>query len=152
MSQTTPPLIDALPTAPSTSAPTTFAALADAFVAALATFRTQINTLADNVYANALDAYSSALASLNSASNSAASAVQSAASATAAAGAGNAAAWNVGTAYTLGQCVYSPSNFQTYRCKSGITGGSDPSLNSTNWAILGSPPVGAVMYLAQFNF
>jgi len=38
--------ISALPTAPSTSSPSTFPALADAFVAALATFRTQANALA----------------------------------------------------------------------------------------------------------
>lgn len=65
MSQTAPTPVDALPAAPSTSAPSTFAALADAFVAALATFRTQINAIATNVYDNAVDAYANAVAAYN---------------------------------------------------------------------------------------
>lgn len=52
--------IDALPPAPSTSSPSTFDTLADAFVAALATFRTQTNTVAGEVVTNAAAAAASA--------------------------------------------------------------------------------------------
>lgn len=45
--------IDALPAAPSTASPSTFAATADAFLAALATFRTQVNATAASINASA---------------------------------------------------------------------------------------------------
>ncbi len=45
--------IDALPQAPSTSDPTNFATEADAFIAALPTFRTQLNTTAAGINASA---------------------------------------------------------------------------------------------------
>ena len=47
-------VISALPTAPSTSSPSTFDSLADPFVAALSTFRSQINTLATELNALAV--------------------------------------------------------------------------------------------------
>lgn len=62
MSQTSPTPITALPAAPSTSAPSTFAALADAFIGALATFVSQCNAIATNVYNNAVDCYNNASA------------------------------------------------------------------------------------------
>ena len=148
MSQTSPTPVDALPSAPATTSPANFAALADAFVAALATFRTQLNALATNVYANALDAYANALASAASASASAVSATNSAASATAASSAGNAAAWVSGTSYLLGQCVYSPITFQTYRRKLAGAGTSDPSIDASNWAPVGGSSPGSTLFLS----
>ena len=64
--------------------------MADAFIAALDTFRTELIALAANCYGNALDAFNSSIAAATQASASATSATESAASATAAATAGNA--------------------------------------------------------------
>jgi len=135
MAQTNPTPIDALPTAPSTSSPSTFAALADAFVAALATLRSQINTIATQTYNNAVDAYNNAVASSSSASSSAVSAAASAASALSASQ--TATAWVSGTTYAIGDTRWSPVNFLTYRRKTAGAGTTDPSLDSTNWASLG---------------
>lgn len=75
MPQTAPPTIAALPDAPQTSdGRLVFPGKADAFVAALAAFRTQANALGSNVYANAGDAYAQAVAAAQQASASAASA------------------------------------------------------------------------------
>lgn len=134
MAQTNPTPIDALPTAPSTSSPSTFAALADAFVAALATFRTQINTIATQTYNNAVDAYNNAVASASSASASQASATASAASAVSASQ--TATSWVSGTTYSVGDTRWSPITFLTYRRKTAGAGTTDPSLDSTNWASL----------------
>lgn len=61
MAQTAPTPITVLPTAPSTSAPSTFAALADAFIASLAVLRTETNAISTVNYNNAVDAYNNAL-------------------------------------------------------------------------------------------
>lgn len=61
MAQTAPTPISALPTAPSTSSPSTFAALADAFIAALATLRSETNAISTVNYNNAVDAYNNAV-------------------------------------------------------------------------------------------
>lgn len=81
MAVTQPPAVDALPLPPQTSAPSTFSTLADAFIAALATFRTQLNGLAANVHGNATDAANNA----SSAATNAGTAVSAAATASAAA-------------------------------------------------------------------
>jgi len=142
MSQTTPPNVDPLPPAPSTSSPSTFASLADAFLAALINFQMQLVALALNVYNNAVDCYNnavaaaasavSALASANAASASAANAATSVVSAGAAAGA---TPWTAGS-YSAGACKYSPTDFRTYRCKNNGAGATDPALDSANWALL----------------
>lgn len=95
MSQTTPTPVDALPAAPSTSNPSTFSALADAFIAALALFRTQINAIATNVYNNAVDAYSNAVAAASD--RAAADVSAAAAAASAASSAGGAASQGTST-------------------------------------------------------
>ena len=125
MAVTPPPAVDVLPTAPSTSSPTTFAALADAFIAALATLRTQLIALAGNVFGNAVDASSSA---------SSASANAAAAAASATATTSTAPLWASG-AYTLGAIVRSPINFVTYCCKVAGAGLTDPSIDTVNWVV-----------------
>jgi len=64
MAQTNPTAITALPTAPSIADPTNFAVLADAFVAALATLRTETNAISTVNYDNAVDAYNNAVIAL----------------------------------------------------------------------------------------
>jgi hypothetical protein len=62
-----PTTISALPPAPSRADPSTFSTKADAFVAALPTFRTQANALASEVNEYALGAYNSAAIAIASA-------------------------------------------------------------------------------------
>jgi hypothetical protein len=78
---TTPPTIQALPTPPSRNNPSTFATLADAFLGALPTMRSEMNAAATNVYNNAVEADADAVAA--DASRVAAAASQSSAAASA---------------------------------------------------------------------
>lgn len=136
MSQTTPPTVDPLPSAPSTSAPTTFATLGDAFLSALLTFRTQLVALGSNVYSNAVDCY-----------NNSVSAASSAATATTQANAAvsgvNAVVWTSGS-YTDGQVRYSPSDRRTYRKIGSAGGATDPASDSANWILISN---GVLPYL-----
>lgn len=149
MAQTAPPSISASPTAPQRGDRTTFSARVDAFVTWLAAAVTQFAAVATNVYNNAVDAYNSAVAgaasavaalgSANAASATSAALVISGAAAVAAAAAiAGAAAWVSDTTYTLGYCVWSPINYQTYRRAVAGAGTTDPSLDPTNWAALGA--------------
>jgi hypothetical protein len=51
---------------------------------------------------------------------------------------GGAGVWVSGTTYAVGNVVYSPLNFQTYRRKIAGAGATDPSLDTTNWKLTGS--------------
>jgi hypothetical protein len=128
----TPPTpVDSLPAAPSPSSPSTFEVLADAYLAALPTFRTELNNLGSNVYDNAVEA-------ANSASNSAATASASANSAASAGLAANVSEWVSGTTYSAGDNRWSPVDYLTYRRKTNGGGTTDPSADPTNWALLSS--------------
>jgi hypothetical protein len=61
------------------------------------------------------------------------SATQAAASAAQAALSANVSLWVSGTTYAVGDNVFSPIDFQTYRSKSAFTSSTDPSADSTNW-------------------
>lgn len=117
----TVPQITALPTPPSRQDTLNFATRADAFLGQLPTFGTEANTLASavNDYANA-------------ASTSATSAAASEAGAVAASGV---SIWISGTTYSIGQVRFSPINFLSYRRKTAGAGTTDPSADSTNWAL-----------------
>ena len=145
MAVTTPPSVTTLPTAPSTSSPSTFATLADAFIAALATFGTQLTALAANVFGNATDCATNA-------STVATNTALAAASATAAATAAAAAAWNVGT-YALNTSAISQIDFQTYRKKTASSMTTvDPKNDQTNWALIGiTPPAAYSMNYSLFG-
>ena len=142
------PPITTLPSPPSRQDPANFADEADAFLGALPDFGTETNALAGYLEGTvAVNAEASATASANSATDSANSATASATSATNAANSATAAAnsaasagavlWVSGTSYAVGYVVYSPINFQNYRCIVATSGTTDPSLDETNWVQLG---------------
>ena len=114
------PTISPLPTPPSRSTdPANFAIEADAFVAALPEFQTDANAQA--VY---LDALAVAVD---------ADAVEATAAAQAAIAGANIATWVSGTTYAIGNVVFSPVDFQSYRRKTAGAGTTDPSVDGTNW-------------------
>jgi hypothetical protein len=79
-----------------------------------------------------------------SASQAAASAAQSAASA-------NVTQWSSGGTYAVGDNVFSPSDFQTYRNITGNNTATDPSSDATNWQrITGGAPGGSDTQI-QYN-
>jgi len=126
--------ITALPTAPSRARPSTFAAEGDAFLAALATFVTEVN--ASGSYIDGIgtsvdtDATTASTAATNAA-NSATAAAESAATA-------NAVAWVSGASYTAGALVYSTVDYKTYRAQTTHSGETtDPSSDTTNWVVQG---------------
>ena len=132
--------ITALPTAPSRSRPSTFAAEGDAFLAALSTFVTEVNASGSYIDGVGSEVDSDATAAANSATNAATSATAAANSATAAAASAASAgdAWVSGASYTAGALVYSTVDYQTYRAittHSGVT--TDPSEDTTNWVSQG---------------
>ena len=131
MSQTAPTAISALPEAPSTNDPANFDSEGDAFVASLATLRTETNSISTVNYNNAVDCYNNAVAA-------AASQVAAAASEAAAAASSGATIWVSGTTYAIGNVRFSPINFLSYRRTTNGAGTTDPSLDSTNWAIIGT--------------
>jgi len=104
--------ISALPTPPSRSDPANFSTRGDAFLGALPQFATEANALADEVNAAAV------LANAGAAAAVATSGVT---------------AWISGTTYAIGDCRYSPVDFQTYRRKTAGAGTTDPSADVTNW-------------------
>jgi hypothetical protein len=111
--------ITTLPNPPTRQDPTNFAERADTFLAALPTFATEANQLATEVNGNA-----------NTASVAATNAQAAATAATASAGV---TLWNASTTYTVGQTVYSPSTFFTYRRKVAGQTATDPASDTTNW-------------------
>lgn len=118
----TVPQITQLSTPPTRSDPTNFATRADTFLSELPNFGTEANTLANavNTYAN----------------NASASEINAAASAAGAIAASGVSIWISGTTYSIGNVRFSPINFLSYRRKTSGAGTTDPSLDSTNWALV----------------
>lgn len=114
--------ITALPTAPSRADPTNFSDRADAFLTALPTFGTEANVLQADVNSKQIIASTAA--------------TNAAASALAAGSTAGCTIWVSGTTYAIGDNRFSPINFLTYRRKLAGAGTTDPSLDSTNWALI----------------
>jgi len=134
------PTITPLPTPPSRSTdPTNFAIEADAFVAALPEFVTDANAQASYLdgVATAVDA--DAVAAAASATAAEGFADDAEASAAGAAAAADVSAWVSGTTYVIGDCVFSPIDFQTYRRTTNGAGTTDPSADAVNWLAITSP-------------
>lgn len=131
--------ITALPTpAPaSTMSEADFDAAANALLGALPTFVTEANALASDVTAKQGTATTAAGTATTQAGIATTKAGEAAASAAAASLASNATMWVSGGSYTLGQLVWSPIDFETYRAITDHDSETtDPSLDGTNWLSL----------------
>jgi hypothetical protein len=116
--------IQPLPPAPLISdTPEDFNDKAFAFVSALENFVTEANQLGSDANEDAASAEEDRIL-----------AETAAAQAVAAAGT---VVWVSGTTYAIGDIVYSPITYLSYRRKTAGAGTTDPSADSTNWAELG---------------
>lgn len=107
---TIPLIHTTLPTPPSTTDSANFDQRGDAFLAALPTFQGETNAVIAGVNSAAAD-IDAALAALASTK------------------------WVSGTTYAVGAAVWSPVDYLTYRRKTAGAGATDPSIDSTNWAL-----------------
>lgn len=122
---TTPPSITPLPTAPNRTDPTTFSGRADAWVAAIPTFSSQVAAVGTNVYDNAVEAAASATAAASSASaasGSASTASTAASTASAAAVSAVNAPGSQGTSTTSHNISTGSKTFVTQSGKAWIVG------------------------------
>jgi len=129
----TAPTVTPLPTPPTRQEPDTFSDRSDAFLGALPTFQSELNALGTYVETEAADVAIDASA----ASAAAISATDSASAAAASAASAGAVLWVSGTSYAVGYVVYSPIDFQNYRCIVATSGTTDPSIDDVNWVALG---------------
>lgn len=122
-----PPTPPGTGTVPDRANRTTFpTAMYNFFTWLAGAFYTYLGNVASNVNNNATEAQTQATAAVASETNAAASAA-------AAAVAASAPAWVSGTTYAIGNCAFSPVDYQTYRRKTAGAGTTDPSADSTNW-------------------
>ena len=142
------PPISNLPSPPSRQDPANFADEADAFLGALPTFQSEVNGAGTYFDSQNTIATTQAGIATTQAGNAATSASSAAASATAAEAASGAELWVSGTTYAVGDNVYSPSTFFTYRSKSAFTSTTDPASDTTNWVLVG---VGGTALLSVTN-
>jgi hypothetical protein len=134
MAQTEPTTVDAAPSPPSRSVPSTFSTLSDLYHAWLPTFVTQVVALATNVYNNAVDCYNNAVAAASSAAAALASESSAASNAAAAASSSAAAPFSAGT-YNAGVSARSNVNYRIYTARTTGAKATDPSADPTNWAL-----------------
>jgi len=125
----TVPSLTPLPTAPArTDPPATFITRADAFLAALVTLQSEMNT--------SIGAFNTDAAQVNTdATNAATSATNASSSASAAAVTAGAALWVSGQSYSSGDAAISGVDYQTYRANTATSGTTDPS-SSADWVQL----------------
>lgn len=126
--------ITALPASPlPTDSAADFNSKAFAWVAALDGFTTEANALATDVNGKSVTATNGAETATTKAGEAAASASNAAATA-------GVVKWISGTTYAIGDVVWSPANFQTFRRKTAGAGSTDPASDSTNWTQITANP------------
>ena len=129
------------PDAPTRQQPSTFSTRADAFLSWMVTFTGELTTAVSWLSSTASTVSTDATAASDAASATAADVVAASGFADSAsdfadnaASAAGATVWVSAAAYTAGDGVSSPVDFQTYRAKlthSGVA--TDPSADATNW-------------------
>jgi hypothetical protein len=129
--------ITALPTPPSRSDPANFADRGDAFLGALPTFTTEANALATDVNTKQGIATTQAGIATTQAGIATAQAVLAQAAADTASITVGAEQWVSGTTYAIGDVVWSPITYSSFRRITAGGGTTDPSLDNANWAELG---------------
>ena len=119
-----PPTVTTLPAAPSGSNPSSFDSLADGYIAALPTHRTELNAFASNIYNNAV-----AIAT----------------------DIGTSSIWVSGSTYAIGVVRFSPLDNKNYRTIAATSGAdvTDPSLHFAKWRPVVPNVPGNLIYAAQ---
>ena len=149
------PPITTLPAAPSRQDPTNFADEADAFLGALPDFGDEANALGSYLDGVAGDVDTDATAAAASAAAASTSETNAANSATAAANSAASVAsgaWSSGASYSVGDVVYSPITYLSYRAITTHSGETtDPSSDATNWVQLGGV-AGLTATAAELNY
>ncbi len=135
MTITAPPIIPALPLAPSRQRPEDFSDEADAFLAAMQPHSNAVQAVASNVYTNAQEATFLAAEAAASALAADVSEAAAASAATAAAQSAGAAKWVSGTNYADGAVAWSPITRLSYRRRGAGGGSLDPSVDSAFWTL-----------------
>lgn len=120
----TPPTVAALPTAPTAENPASFDSLADGFIGALPTYRTQTNDLAQNMYNNAVEIASTIGAS---------------------------SIWVSGATLGTGVVRFSPQNGKNYITIAATSGAdvTDPSAHPAKWKPVVPNVPGNLIYAMQ---
>lgn len=106
-----------------------FAQRGDAFMAALPAFEVRMEFIESDVTTKQAQAAASQVAAL--------------ASENAAAASSGATIWVSGTTYAIGNVRWSPVTYQSYRRKTAGAGTTDPSADTTNWAVVTPSPAQA---------
>lgn len=128
------PTITPLPTAPArTDPPATFITRADAFLAAMVTMQTELNTTIGSMNTDIAGVNSNVIAAQAAQTGAETAETNAEAAQAAAESAANATLWVSGTSYSAGDVVYSPIDYKSYRAKTATSGTTDPSLDSVNW-------------------
>lgn len=131
------PTITPLPTAPArTDPPATFITRADAFLAAMVTMQTELNTSIGAMNTDIAGIAANVTAAQAAQTGAETAETNAEAAQAAAESAANATLWVSGTSYSEGDVVYSPSNYKSYRAKTSFTSTTDPAFDSPNWVNL----------------
>jgi len=109
-----------------------FVRLMDQLFAALPGLQSQLNTIIGEINSLVIDANDSKTAAEGFLASIIVYATNAASSAAAAALSTNVTKWSAGT-FVEGQCVWSPTDYQNYRCINPGVRNTDPAIDKTNW-------------------